>query len=188
MLMEQSRFARRLRLGGAVLLLALTSMGLAPRGLALATATNAPGLAPVSPGTARLWIYRDYEPYQTLARPYLRLNGAIAGISEPGGVSYRDVAPGTYEVTVDSDGTDVRQFVTVTAARGEQVYVKVLVSASWDAGGGGERSGAGWARDTFYTRQIQPEVAAAEIARMPLHGGGLTGRGVPGSTAALAHP
>jgi hypothetical protein len=187
MLVEQSRFARRFRLGGAVLLLALTSMGLAPRGLALAPVTNAPGLASLSPGTARLWIYRDYEPYQTLARPYARLNGAIAGISEPGGVFYRDIAPGTYVVTVDCYGTDVNQFVSLAVAAGQQVFVKVLASASWDAGGGGERSGSGWARDTFYTRQIQPEVAAAEIARVPLYRG-LTGRGATGPTTALAHP
>ena len=108
MAMERGNFARRLRLGGAVLLLALTIMGVAPRGLALAAAANPPGLAPVSPGMARIWIYRDYEPYQTLARPYVRLNGAIAGISEPGGALYRDVVPGTYTVTVDSDGTDQR--------------------------------------------------------------------------------
>jgi hypothetical protein len=172
MLMEQSNFARRLRLGSAVLLLALTSMGLAPRGLALAPATNAPGLAPVSPGTARVWIYRDYEPYQTLATPYVRLNGAIAGISQPGGAFYRDLAPGTYTVTVDSYGTDVNQFVSLAVAAGQQVYVKVLASVSWESGGGGERGGSGWARDTFYTWQIPPEVAAAEIARMPLYAGG----------------
>lgn len=172
MVMEQSNFARRLRLGGAVLLLALTSMALAPWGDALAAAANAPGLAPVSPGMARMWIYRDYEPYQTLARPYVRLNGAITGISEPGGVFYRDVAPGTYAVTVDSDGTDVEQFVSIPVVAGQQVYVKVLASAGWDSGGGGDHGGGGWARDTFYTWQIQPQVAAAEIARMPLYAGG----------------
>jgi hypothetical protein len=172
MLIEQSNFARRLRLGGAVLLLALTSMGLGPRGLAPAAATNTPALAPQSPGTARIWIYRDYEPYQSLARPYVRLNGAIAAISEPGGAFYRDVAPGTYAVTVDSDGTDAKQFVSLAVAAGQQVYVKVLASATWDSGGGGERGGNGWARDTFYTWQIQPGVAAAEIARMPLYNGG----------------
>jgi hypothetical protein len=177
MLMEQSNLARRLRLGGAVLLLALTSMSLAPRDLALAAAPNPPGLAPVPPGMARIWIYRDYEPYQTLARPYVRLNGVITGISEPGGAFYRDVAPGTYTATVDSDGTDQVQFVTVTVARGEQVFVKVLSLADWASGGGGGGGdqgggGSGWRHDTFYTRQIQPAAAAAEIARIPLYGRG----------------
>src|SRR5579862_4347676 len=124
MVMEQGNLARRLRLVGAVLVLALTIIGLAPRGPAPAAA-NPPGVAPVSPGMARIWIYRDYEPYQTLARPYVRLNGAIAGISVPGGALYRDVVPGTYTVTVDSDGTDERQFATIAAAGGEQAFVKV---------------------------------------------------------------
>ncbi|MFI4947597.1 MAG: DUF2846 domain-containing protein [Alphaproteobacteria bacterium] len=174
MAMELDNVARRLRLGGAVLLLALTSMGLAAWGPALAAVTAAPGVAPVSPGTARIWIYRDYEPYETLARPYVRLNGAIIGISEPGAVFYRDVAPGTYTVTVDSEGIDVQQFVSVPVAAGQQAYVKVLASASWDSGsGGGDRGGGGgWARDTFYTWQIQPEAAAAEIAHMPVYAGG----------------
>jgi hypothetical protein len=172
MVMEQNKFARRLRLGGTVLLLALTSTGLALRGPALAAATNAPGLAPASPATARIWIYREYEPYQSLARPYVRLNGAIAGISEPGGVFYRDIAPGSYTISVDSDGTDVQQFVSVPVAVGQQVYVKVLVSKDWASGGGGDHGGGAWARDTFYTWQIQPGVAAAEIAQLPRNVGG----------------
>jgi hypothetical protein len=172
MAIKQSNFARRLRLLGAALLLALTSMGLVPQSPALAAAANAPGLAPASPGTARLWIYRAYEPYQSLARPYVRLNGAITGISEPGGMFYRDIAPGTYAVTVDSDGTDAQQFVSIPVAAGQQVYVKVLVSKDWDSGGGGDLGGGGWARDTFYTWQIQPAAAAAEIARMPRNAGG----------------
>src|SRR5579864_3208187 len=172
MLTEQGNFSRRLRFGGAVLLLALTSIGLAPWDLALAEVANPPGLAPVSPGMARIWIYRDYEPYQSLARPYVRLNGAIAGISEPGGAFYRDVAPGTYMATVDSVGTDVQQFVSLAVAAGQQIYVKVLASASWDSGGSGERGGSGWARDTFYTWQIRPQAAEPEIARMPLYNGG----------------
>jgi hypothetical protein len=175
MLMKQPNLTWPLRLTGVVLLFALTIMGLPPRERVLAAAANPPGLAPISPGMARLWIYRDYEPYQTLARPYVRLNGAIAGISEPGGVFYRDVAPGTYTVTVDSDGTDGHQFVTVTAAREEQVFVKVLSLADWDSGGGGggERGGGGgWQRDTFYTWQIRPQTAQAEIARMPVYNGG----------------
>jgi hypothetical protein len=175
MVVEQRNFAWRLRLVGAAVLLALTSIGLAPPDPALAAATNAPGAGPLSPGTARIWIYRDFEPYETLARPYVRLNGVITGISEPGGVFYRDLAPGTYAVTVDSDGTDLQQFVSVPVATGQQVYVKVLASSGWDSGGGGageHGGGGGWARDTFYTWQIQPEVAAPAIARMPLYGGG----------------
>jgi hypothetical protein len=127
----------------------------------------APQATPVPPGMARLWIYREYEPYESLATPYVRLNGAIIGVSQPGGVFHRDVAPGTYPVTVDSIGMDVNQFATVSLAPGEQAFIKVLVSNSWDSGGRGS-----WARDTFYTWQIQPEAAETEIAHLPLYNGG----------------
>src|SRR5690348_192859 len=80
MAVEQGVFARRLLLGGAVLLLAVTCIGLSPRELALAAAEYWGGVAPLPPGMARIWIYRDYEPYQTLARPCVRVNGAIVGI------------------------------------------------------------------------------------------------------------
>src|SRR5438132_9103156 len=44
-------------------------------------------------GEARLWFYRDGGPYEIQASPYLRLNGCVAGISEPDGAFYRDVTP-----------------------------------------------------------------------------------------------
>lgn len=169
--MAQRNFARWLRRGGGALLLALTIMGLAPGALAPAAATDgSPGVPPVPPGMARIWIYRDYEPYQTLATPYVRLNGAVIGVSQPGGAFYRDVAPGSYQATVDSDGTDVNQFVTVGVGAGQQVFVKVLVSAFWNSGGG--LSGAWWQRDTFYTWLMPPQTAEAELAHMPLYDGG----------------
>jgi hypothetical protein len=64
--------------------------------------TSSVAIPPIPTGKARLWFYRDYEPYETLARPYVRLNERVAGISEPGGTFYRDVVPVRYLVTVDS--------------------------------------------------------------------------------------
>jgi hypothetical protein len=177
MLLEDNNIVSRcLRRGGMVMLLALAMLGFAPRGHATIEPNGMAGPLPVPPGMARIWIYREYEPYDSLARPYVRLNGAIAGISEPGGAFYRDVPPGNYAVTVDSLGTDVNQFVTVSAAPGQQVFVKVLVSGSWDSGGGGGGSGessggTGWEHPTFYTWQIVPQAAAAEIAHLPLYNG-----------------
>ena len=51
-------------------------------------------LSPVPVGEARIYFLRDYEPYESLARPSIYLNDRKVGVSEPGGVSYRDVAPG----------------------------------------------------------------------------------------------
>jgi hypothetical protein len=118
------------------------------------------------PGYGRIWIYRYYEPYVSLATPYVRLNGQIVGVSQPGAAFYRDVPPGVYHVTVDSEGRDVDQFVTVAVAPGQQVYVQVQVSKYWDCGGGSR--GAGWCRDTFYTRLQLPRVGAAAVASLPL--------------------
>ena len=55
---------------------------------------------------ARIWFYREMAPYSSLATPYVRLNGVIAGVSQPGGSSYRDVPPGHYHLSVDSYGVD----------------------------------------------------------------------------------
>src|SRR6266705_5857587 len=59
-------------------------------------------IPPIPPGEARVWFYRDLGIYETLERPYIRMNGGVVGISEPGGTFYRDVAQGNYHVSVDS--------------------------------------------------------------------------------------
>jgi hypothetical protein len=41
------------------------------------------------PGMARIWFFRDLNPNETLAMAYIRLNGAVAGVSEAGGAFYR---------------------------------------------------------------------------------------------------
>jgi hypothetical protein len=120
------------------------------------------------PGYGRIWIYRYYEPYVSLATPYVRFNGRIVGVSEPGAAFYREVPPGNYYVTVDSEGRDVYQFVTVAVVPGQQVYVQVQVSKYWDCGG--SPKGAEWCRDTFYTRLQLPQVGAAAVAALPLAG------------------
>ncbi len=169
--MTKNHPARRLRLAAVGLLLLLTITGLAPRAFALATATGAsPNPPPVAPGMARLWLYRDYQPYQSLATPYVRANGAIIGVSQPGAAFYRDLPAGIYTISVDCEGTDVNQFATVPMAAGQHVFVKILSLNSWATGGGGN-FGTGWARDTFYTWWVLPQAATPEIARMPLYGG-----------------
>jgi hypothetical protein len=145
--------SRRWLLAGAALVL------LAPAG----SAQPAPALpavaAPIPPGQARVWIYRDYEPYVTTARPYVRMNDAIVGVSEPGGAFYRDVPPGTYRVTVDSYGRDVNQFAQAVLAPGQTIYLKIESLRDWVSGSDGFR------RDTFYTRPMPTDLARTEIAR-----------------------
>jgi hypothetical protein len=161
--------AHCLRRTGALGLLVAAMLGASapPSG-----AEAVPGGGP-APGYGRIWIYRYYEPYESLARPYIRFNGAVIGISEPGGAFYRDVAPGDYYVTIDSLGRDVNQFTRVGVAAGQQIYVQVQVSRYWDCGGGGgdRGGGSGWCRPTFYTRLQLPKVAASAIAHLPFTGG-----------------
>lgn len=107
----------------------------------------------LDPAAARLWLYRDYEPYETLARPLIRLNGAPVGVSEPGGTLVRDVPPGVYRVTVDSTGRDTNQFVTVTLAAGKTAYIKIESAQGWE-------SDLERRVDTFYTREIAPDAGA----------------------------
>jgi hypothetical protein len=141
-----------------VLLIASYGCAAPPTGSAAAIA------APVPPGKGRVWIYRDYEPSETLGRPYVRLNGAIAGISEPGGSFYRDVQPGSYSVTVDSVGRDVYQFVDLTVAPATTAFVKIESARLWE-------SDLSYRADTFYTRVMPSETAGPELARTRFFGG-----------------
>ena len=129
--------------------------------------TSSVAIPPVPAGRARLWFYRDGGPRETQERPYLRLNGQIAGISEPNGVFYRDVAPRHYAVTVDSYlKAYVNQFADLDLAAGQEAYVRVLSQGHWVGGevGGGDV-------ENFYTQVIPAEAARADTARRPFYGG-----------------
>lgn len=145
---------------GLTMTLAIVTVALS----SYAPVTAAPVSDP-SRAAARVWVYREYEPYETLARPYVRFNGQIIGISEPGGSFYRDVQPGTYSVTVDSFGKDVHQFANVSLGAGQTTFIKVESARDWE-------SGLNYRRDTFYTRVISPEMAQRELGRSQFFGGG----------------
>lgn len=158
---------RRFRRASGMLLLVLAGFA-APAPGSAAAAAPPPGAPPLSPGMARLWIYREYEPYQSLSTPYVRLNGAIVGVSEAVGAFYRDVPPGTYTITVDCEGRDVNQFATIAVVPGQQAFIKILSLRGWESSGGGKNEAE---RDTFYTWEMPPQTAAAEIAQMPIYRG-----------------
>ena len=152
--------AHRWRSAAAALLLTATSCALPP--------TSSVVIPPIPAGEARLWFYRDYEPSETLARPYVRLNEQVTGISEPGGAFYRDVAPAHYSVTVDSAGRDVNQFADIDLAAGQEAYAKVLSLRSWL-----DDDCIPWGGcDTFYARLMRAEAARAAIARSPFYDSG----------------
>ncbi len=133
--------------------------------------TAAVTVPPIPAGEARVWFYRDPGPYNGLGTPYIRMNEAIVGISQPGGASYRDVLPGQYHVAVDNYLGDFNSTREVYLYPGQQVYFKILTLQNWIAGGGGGRNDFGYSRDTFYVWEIPPEVAQGDVARSQFYGG-----------------
>jgi hypothetical protein len=111
--------------------------------------------------TARVWFYRDYQPYESWNLARIDINGNYVGAVENGSLFYRDVPPGHYHIAAESVGKDVNQESDVDLAPGQQVYCKIESLGSWDSGG--DRSDS--RRDTFYVRLIPPELAQAEIGR-----------------------
>ena len=122
-------------------------------------------MPPVPSDRSRVYFYRDYEPYESLALTDLFLNGAAAGVSVPGAVFYRDVAPGTYEVSVYSVGSFPNAAKSVALTAGDTVYAKVESLHAWFGGGGGGEGG-GYDPDTFVVMIIDPAQAQRELANM----------------------
>jgi len=132
-------------------------------------------IPPLPAGEARVWFYRQFDAYDSLSTPYIRMNDAIVGISVPGGASYRDVPAGQYHINVDSYLDSPQQDQNVALAPGQELYVKVVPLRDWIQGGGGGDPGGGggnYTKDTFYVWQIAPEVAQGDVARSVFYGGG----------------
>ena len=126
--------------------------------------TSSMTIAPIPAGDGRIWLYRDGGPREAQERPYLRLNGQIAGISEPNGAFYHDVRPGHYAITVDSYlSTYVNQFAIIDLTAGQEAYVEVLSL--------GQRVSDRGGRENFYTRVIPAEAARPEVSRRRFYGG-----------------
>jgi len=119
---------------------------------------------PVPPDQGRVYFYRDYEPYESLSRPPLYLNGATVGTSIPGGVFYRDVPPGTYEIKVLSLGLYPNQFKTVSVRPGDTYYAKIESLRAWSGNDNGDLSS--FVSDTFVVVLIDPDQARNELNLM----------------------
>jgi len=82
-------------------------------------------IPPVPADRARFFFYRDYSLYDSDQRPFIALNGAPVAVSENGGVSYRDMPPGTYLISVPYSAIYPDKDKTATVAGGHTVYVKI---------------------------------------------------------------
>ena len=148
--------------GAALLALAMVSCAPLPP-------TASVAIPPIPAGAARVWFYRDGGPYDGVGTPYLRMNEAIVGGSEPQGALYRDVAPGQYHVTVDSYGKDFNQSRWVYLFPGQQAYFKIVSLRDWVGCGGAVRNDC--QRDTFYVWDMPPEIAQGDVGRSRFYGG-----------------
>ncbi len=115
-------------------------------------------LLPVPADRARFFFYRDYEPYESMGRPYVTMNGEIAGISEPAGVFYRDMPAGRYLIAVRSNTLYPDQDKTVTAAAGQTFYVKVASIKGYNSGD------SMYEPDTFAVVVVDPVDGQRDIA------------------------
>jgi hypothetical protein len=150
---------------GFLLLLTVTASCAQPPAAAPYLAT------PIPAGMARIWFYRDMNPNDVLAEAYIRLNGAVAGVSEPGGAFYRDVAPGRYHIHVDSYVDDPHNDSDVALAPGAEAYAKVLPAENFVQGGGGDASG-GYRRPSFVVWLYPPDAARPAVAQSYFQPGG----------------
>jgi len=145
---------------GLLLLLAIA-------GCAQPAVTSAVTIPPIAAGEARIWVYRDYEPYAGKGLPAVAANGGYIGASQLGGAFYRDVAPGHYHMTVETWGIDSNQSADVDLAAGQTAYIKIVSLPSWVEYG----NISTYERPTFYAWLIAPQIAEADVAHLAFYGG-----------------
>ncbi len=116
-------------------------------------------IAAIPPGMARVWMLRQYQPFESLAMPMTYLNKQPLALSQPGTAFYRDLPPGPYTFTVDSYGWDYDQAQGVWLAPGMEVFLEVQSLAI-------RESYRTYQRDTFYVRMIPPALAWQHMQRL----------------------
>ena len=72
----------------------------------------------------RIYFYRSSSPVGVVIQPAIMLNGTKVGRSVPGGVFFKNVSPGNYEVATS---TEVKRKLTFTVAAGQIRYVETSI-------------------------------------------------------------
>ena len=127
--------------------------------------TVASDIPPLQAQSARLYFYRALEPYETNAPTTAYLNGKEVAVAWMGSVTYRDVAPGQYLISVFSRGRYPNQFKTVVLRPGETAYVRIDSLKNWAPCGGGGDFGIGiqGCVNTFVVQIVAPAEAQFEM-------------------------
>jgi hypothetical protein len=79
-------------------------------------------LDPIKAGFGRIYFYRSNSPIGSGIQPAIRLNGEDVGSAVPGGVFFRDVLPGNFEVSTE---TEVERTATFTIEADQTRYVRM---------------------------------------------------------------
>jgi hypothetical protein len=124
----------------------------------LSYAQVAPSLTGPPPGMARLVVYRDFS-YQSPSWVPVFFNGARVSAVGPGYVMLRDVPPGTYDISVASQGLYPDQNKIVAAAPGQIFYAKIETVRGLDPS-----ANRPVPLTTFVVVLVEPEIAQREIA------------------------
>src|ERR1700720_1759905 len=114
---------------------------------------------PVAADLARVYFYRAFEPYESLARPLIYLDGRSLAVSEPGGVLFRDVEPGDHQISVFSSGIYSNQSKNILLRPGDTLYARIESLRSW-------HQGFTWDGDTFVVSLVSESEAEAEMASL----------------------
>jgi Protein of unknown function (DUF2846) len=137
------------------------SPGSAP--LLAATPEEVPSFPGPSPALGRIYIYRDVGNSLHPAWAAVRFNGAKIGAAAPGTFFHRDVEPGTYTVSVDSDVPYDDQSKTVTVGPNGVTFVRVYVVNGYGITFAGRTA---YIPDVFGDNLVDSAVARREMARL----------------------
>lgn len=102
----------------------------------------------------RIYFYRSSSPIGAGVQPAIMLNGTKVGNSVPGGVFFKNVKPGNYEVATS---TEVERKLTFTIAAGQTRYVLTTV-------------GLGFFIGRVYPTLVDPKVGSKAIQDLSFTG------------------
>jgi hypothetical protein len=118
---------------------------------------------PIPGGMARVYVYRAFEPYQSLAYVPVFLNRAEFGAVGPGKVRFSDLTPGTYTIEAKSEGLWPDQAKTVALGAGQTAYAKIESFRGLDPSANRPEP-----LTTFVVELIAPEIAEREMGQLRL--------------------
>ena len=137
----------------------LTAALLAVAALGLPAAADTVQTPPVTPGMARVWFFRQFQPDQGLRTPMLYINGTPFASSVPGTVFYRDLPAGNYTFSVETCTRDTNQNTSLNLPSGSETELEVQSLSSFHSYGC-------IGNTTFYVRPITPHIAELYFSQL----------------------